>query len=370
MPFTHAKRPDAKGSARSPVEPPVVPGRAQPQGNFAQQSAQLSPRVQSKKAGKRAGNETNKSTTDPRLAYTDASERGLDATHLPFYDGRFPGNGWNAPEILSHITQVDETKTTYSDSVRCGANAVLATAIMAGPTSVLKLIDRLLGEAQRMIRGGTMKRRGLTKTAKWRWSQQRREEALNAALRSMVSSIRIMMETATYEDLSQVAHTLKLVMTARTGASTTGADAMKMGDLVGHATSINKDHDQMQYSMHRLKSKDDVRKAARDLAPGAAFVVTVDTDVFKSKRAVSEHANHMATLGREPGTKRGEDAGIYLYDPYPRKGKSQYMKMDEPDFWLLFVSADGRMKYSQIMTMITPDHIDDRSVPGAEQSMH
>ena len=41
--------------------------------------------------------------------------------------------GWNSEEILSKLTQVDESGVTFTDEVRCGANSVLAVAVTKGP---------------------------------------------------------------------------------------------------------------------------------------------------------------------------------------------------------------------------------------------
>ena len=66
--------------------------------------------------------------TDPRLTYTKeavAEGTGLDATQLPFTSpgSGNPDAGWNSNEILSKLTQVDESAATFTDEVRCGANS-------------------------------------------------------------------------------------------------------------------------------------------------------------------------------------------------------------------------------------------------------
>ena len=74
--------------------------------------------------------------TDPRLTYTQAAKdegTGLDAQKLPWTTPGKPEAGWNSEEILSKLTQVDESGVTFTDEVRCGANSVLAVAVTKGP---------------------------------------------------------------------------------------------------------------------------------------------------------------------------------------------------------------------------------------------
>src|SRR5688572_3367237 len=86
--------------------------------------------------------------TDERLNWVkegDSEGKGLDAKALPF-ESKEPGvGGWNGQEILSKLTQVDEDdKITTTDQVRCGANAVLAIAIMNGPNAVHDLTTKVM----------------------------------------------------------------------------------------------------------------------------------------------------------------------------------------------------------------------------------
>ena len=261
--------------------------------------------------------------TDPRLTYTPAAVaegKGLDAQKLPWTS---PGNqqaGWNSEEILSKLTQVDESATTFTDEVRCGANAVLAVAITRGPfpTEVFA--------------------RGVMLSARY----QSEDTALPADRRKVASdaysliwpAIRALGKgTATYGDLSLIAHYAKVAMSKSATAATTGHEVVAMAKLIGG----------MRESGEPIQDKEHFAMFARGLKKGESMILLAGTNVLAPgvmTRNLSQ-VNHYVVLGRDSGGK------MFLYDPYPRVG-TQLLRSGDAGFWTLFETADGRWKASYI----------------------
>ena len=339
---TESAKPSAPGGWRTQMKSSL---RGQP---FAAQAASLSPSVQRKDV--RGGDAaTQTATTDSRLGYgTTAAKNELkdvDAATLPFRYGKSPMEGlkgdilgWNSQEILGKLTQLDESGDTYTDEVRCAANSALAIAIMAGPKQVEKFADRVYKKALRMLNKGSVKK-----------NQTLQHELVLGALHCAMIPMSLTFGTATYADLSKLAHLAKVTMSKQATGFSGGKELIDMQRGSGRTTTLYK----------QLKNKSALEKAAKKLKGGEAYTVHVDTDTLAAgTTAAVSQGNHFVTLGKEPG----KDGKVYLYDPYPKTG-SQMMYMDDSSFWTVFQTADGRWKWSMLIGKTKPQSIQKEPEP-------
>ena len=134
--------------------------------------------------------------TDPRLTYTKAAVAegaGLDAQKLPRRSPGKPEGGWDSEQILSKLTQVDESATTFTDEVRCGANSVLAVAITKGPLTT-----------EGFARGVMLN--ALHQSEDKKLSDERRQTTRDVYDKIWPAIRGVGNGTATYGDLSLIAH--------------------------------------------------------------------------------------------------------------------------------------------------------------------
>lgn len=261
--------------------------------------------------------------TDPRLTYTPeakAEGTGLDAQTLPW---RTPGDqsaGWDSLEILSKLTQVDESAATFTDEVRCGANSVLAVAITRGPL-----------DTEAFARGIMLNALGQSRSAVV--ASDRRQAMGDAYLQIWPAIRAVGNATATYGDLSLIAHYAKVVMSEKATAQTTGHEVAAMAALLGGMVESGAPiEDEEQFAMF-----------ARNLKRGESYILLVGTNILQPgvmSRNLGQ-VNHYVVLGRDQAGK------VFLYDPYPRVG-TQLLRQGDAGFWPLFKAADGRWKASYI----------------------
>jgi hypothetical protein len=261
--------------------------------------------------------------TDPRLTYNQAAKdeaKGVDAQKLPWATPGKPEAGWNAEEILGKLTQVDESATTFTDEVRCGANSVLAVAITKGPLTTESFARGVMLSA-------------LHQSEDKKLSAERRQTTLEAYDRIWPAIRSVGNGTATYGDLSLIAHYAKVAMSEKADSSTTGHEVGAMAALVGG----------MRTSGEPIQDKEQFAMFARNLKKGESYIVLAGTNVLAEgvKTRNLSQVNHYVVVGRDAGGK------IFLYDPYPRVG-TQLLRSGDPNFWTLFETADGRWKASYI----------------------
>jgi len=246
--------------------------------------------------------------TDPRLTYTKEAEAegtGLDATPLPFTTAGNPDAGWDGNEILGKLTQVDESNDTFTDPVRCGANSVLAVAINRGARDTIAWARAIM-------------RTGYASPATHGLGDKVWE-----------SIARLEKTTATYGDLSNIAHHAKVLLSKDPRGKTTGYEVAAMIGLLGG----------MQSSSTPMQDEDMFRSYFRDLKAREAFVMLVDTSVLaRSTRTRNlDQTNHYVVVGKDAAGK------AFLYDPYPRVG-TQLIRSGDQSFWTLFKNAEGQWK--------------------------
>ena len=246
--------------------------------------------------------------TDPRLTYTKEAEAegtGLDATPLPFTTARNPDAGWDGNEILGKLTQVDESNDTFTDPVRCGANSVLAVAINRGARDTIAWARAIM-------------RTGYASPATHGLGDKVWE-----------SIARLEKTTATYGDLSNIAHHAKVLLSKDPRGKTTGYEVAAMIGLLGG----------MQSSSTPMQDEDMFRSYFRDLKAREAFVMLVDTSVLAptTRTRNLDQTNHYVVVGKDAAGK------AFLYDPYPRVG-TQLIRSGDQNFWTLFKNAEGQRK--------------------------
>jgi hypothetical protein len=261
--------------------------------------------------------------TDPRLTYNAqaiAEGAGLDAQQLPW---KAPGNemaGWDALEILSKLTQVDESAATFTDQVRCGANSVLGVAITRGPLAT-----------EVFARGVMLKALGRSKDAA---ESGESRATMGKAYNDIWPAIRAIGNgTATYGDLSLVAHFAKVVMSQNPTGATTGHEVTAMASLLGG----------MQESGAPIEDRDQLTMFVNSLKRGQSYILLVGTNILAPgvKTRNTSQVNHFVVLGKDP------DGKPFLYDPYPRVG-IQLFRWGDPSFWFLFQNQQGDWKASYI----------------------
>ena len=246
--------------------------------------------------------------TDPRLTYTKEAEaegKGLDATPLPFTTAGNPDAGWDGNEILGKLTQVDESDDTFTDPVRCGANSVLAVAINRGARDTIAWARAIM-------------RTGYASPATHGLGDKVWE-----------SIARMERTTATYGDLSNIAHHAKVLLSKDPRGKTTGYEVAAMIGLLGG----------MQSSSTPMQDEDMFRSYFRDLKAREAFVMLVDTSVLAptTRTRNLDQTNHYVVVGKDAAGK------AFLYDPYPRVG-TQLIRSGDQSFWTLFKNAQGQWK--------------------------
>ena len=243
--------------------------------------------------------------TDPRLTYTQAAideGKGLDAQKLPWNSPGQQNAGWNSEEILSKLTQVDESGVTFTDPVRCGANAVLAVAITRGPFATEVFARGVMLKALAQAEDKSL-------AAARRQTERDAYDKIWPAIRGVGNG------TATYGDLSLIAHYAKVAMSEKADSSTTGHEVAAMAKLLGG----------MRESGEPIQDKEHFAMFARSLKKGESYIILAGTNVLAPgvmTRNLSQ-VNHYVVLGRDANGK------TFLYDPYPRVG-TQLLRQGDP----------------------------------------
>jgi hypothetical protein len=226
--------------------------------------------------------------TDPRLTYTAeavAEGAGLDATPLPFTSPGNPDAGWRSNEILGKLTQVDES----------AVRKAYATAEDRSKADESRRTSRSLGDKV--------------------WDSIARMERT----------------TATYGDLSNIAHHAKVILSNNPSGATTGHEVAAMIGLLGG----------MQSSSTPLQDKAMFADYVRNgLKRGQAYIMLVDTSILAptTKTRSLEQTNHYVVVGKDAAGQ------AFLYDPYPRVGTQLIRSSDPQSFWSLFENQQGQWK--------------------------
>jgi hypothetical protein len=137
--------------------------------------------------------------------------------------------------------------------------------------------------------------------------------------------------TATYGDLSNVAHHAKVLLSNNPLGATTGHEVAAMIGLLGG----------MQSSTTPLQDKAMFAQYVRnDLKRRQAFIMLVDTSVLAptTKTRNLDQTNHYVVVGKDA------DGKAFLYDPYPRVGTQLIRSGDAQNFWSLFENQEGQWK--------------------------
>ena len=139
--------------------------------------------------------------------------------------------------------------------------------------------------------------------------------------------------TATYGDLSLIAHYAKVAMSEKASSSTTGHEVVAMAAQVGG----------MRSSSEPIQDKEHFAMFSRSLKNGQSYIILAGTNVLPRacRPAISPRST---TTSCSAGTRNGK---MFLYDPYPRVG-TQLLRSGDPGFWTLFETEDGRWKASYI----------------------
>ena len=143
------------------------------------------------------------------------------------------------------------------------------------------------------------------------------------------SIARLEKTTATYGDLSNIAHHAKVLLSKDPRGKTTGYEVAAMIGLLGG----------MQSSSTPMQDEDMFRSYFRDLKAREAFVMLVDTSVLAptTRTRNLDQTNHYVVIGKDAAGK------AFLYDPYPRVG-TQLIRSGDQSFWTLFKNAEGQWK--------------------------
>ena len=139
--------------------------------------------------------------------------------------------------------------------------------------------------------------------------------------------------TATYGDLSLIAHYAKVAMTEKADSLTTGHELGTMVAQVGG----------MHASAEPILDQDHFKMFAKSLKPGQRLR-PADRDQRSPRRArgnAADQTDHYVVLGKDAS------GSIFLYDPWPRVG-TQLLRSADPNFWTLFFNKEGEWKASFI----------------------
>lgn len=239
------------------------------------------------------------------LGYRTTTENG-QSRDPEQKDGGLPYNsngGWNANEILTHLTQVDNDAQTINDGNRCAAVSTLAVHIQGGPTSVLRVASAALVDlGSSAIMSFLSSASDQVKQYYWDMSQ---------ALSPIIT--RLGDNTATYCDIRRVSDAMKLAVDADPNSGTGASEYPELAGLggglqayVGQTYSGLDEANNLASLMSALGSS--------SLLPNIYAVLAVGTNDIQPDRT-----NHAVNLGID---KSGQ---VYLYDPWPRDGKQIMM---------------------------------------------
>ena len=237
----------------------------------------------------------------------------------------FTADGWNADQILSNLSQVDNDSLTLTDNVRCAAVSVLAAHIQAGTSSVIKVANQ-------------------TSTRMKAQSQEGRvpEEVLRnfQALESVISTMpnRIGNQQATYQDLRRLSHCMKFVVDSD---ARSGTDTAEYEDLTGIGGALHQEVGKSYKGWNQLKALVSVLQA--DEATGISLLLSVE---IRHELMVSSTV-HAVQLGKD------QAGGVYLFDPFPRQG-SQMMKwgVDDADIRDYVETSEGKGRTWKIKQLL------------------
>lgn len=254
--------------------------------------------------------------TDPRLTWNDeakAEGNKLDNKPLPW---NVPGNAemkWNGMSILENLSQVDESTPGFTREKRCGANAVLALAIIAGPRITSYFARRVMLKAL-----GRKDDKGETAE-----DRKTMGDAYNGIWPSIVAIER---GNATYGHLSWIAHFAKVVMSKEPAGATTGHEVAKMAAWLD-----------LEPSGAPIEDAAQLKSLFAGLKPGQAWILNIDSTIGNPDRRSRsiDMINHYVVLGKDA------NGTAFLYDPFPRVG-SQVLRSGQFDPY--FKSDEGIWK--------------------------
>jgi len=215
--------------------------------------------------------------------------------------------------IIENLTQVDFVTPDVTHAKRCGANAVLALAIIRGPR-----------ETSYWARQVMLKALGRSKDSAETSGDR---TTMSAAYNDIWPSIAaIERGDATYGHMSWIAHFAKVVMSKQPGGATTGHEVAAMSAWLG-----------LEPSGAPIEDMQHLKTLFADLKPGQAWILNVGTDVLDPEVKIrsTKLVNHYVVLGKDAS------GSAFLYDPYPRVG-SQVLRSGQFDPY--FKSADGVWK--------------------------
>ena len=272
---------------------------------------------------------TDANPVDPERSVADAAWR------LPFV-GVDAGSGWDGEAILRRWTQVDLDPLTATDAHRCATNAVLASRILTGPSSVASY-------AEHVAQSALMVMKHISDPV-----EQARMQAKVTACGLAAAQVRF--AAATYHTLDVIADAIKALLTNNPQGGTTGGEAATLNQ-------INADERDSSLRFRVPYDETGVNELCNGLHPGEAWLVQVDTDTRDDSAPDDSQVDHFVTVGCTGGL-TPDQGGVYLYDPWPRQGSQLIRKDKDTDaFWAYFkiYDAGGRKwKYSEWVSRTDP----------------
>jgi hypothetical protein len=266
------------------------------------------------------GNLDYETDPDPNATGDPEERRG----GLPFTE-----RGWNAEEILSHLTQIDSQASTETDLHRCGAASVLAIHIQAGPDATARTAERTHASFSAWIQANQ---------AQWDDATRARRETARAAVGAVAGRIR--RRSAGYGDLQQLANAIKLVAPSGTGP-TVNEDFDTYRELGGGGQGSRRLRAFVGGSHTGVRRVRSLAEAlGRERNQGFILGVNIDERETRTDHAVSFGAN--------------AEGRVYLYDPWPRRG-SQLLYWPSPEIDDYFQGADGRARRWQVRELFEGD---------------
>jgi len=236
---------------------------------------------------------------------------------------------WRGEAILRRWTQVDRVEQTETDGDRCAANAMMASRIMMGPQAVLRLADRVSRDFGGMLASSVS-------------DPAYRDKLLGISDGLALGVAALQLGAGTYESLHYLSDAIKVMYTVNAKGGTAGFEAQVMNGLEAEVADRGG---------HVPTNMNGVDHWCNQLAPGESWLVQVDTDVSPpGQSAKSGHADHFVTIGCKPG-KTPEEGGVYLYDPWPRKGSQTIMRdTQRNEFIEYFIDHHGGIKYTEFLS--------------------
>jgi hypothetical protein len=254
----------------------------------------------------------------------------------------FLGKGWNAKAILENLSQLDKDPLTVT-TLGCAAVSILSAHIeQGGPAGVSKVAAQTHKKMKSQIIALTQITKDAESIAAYKSQAKRNaKDDPNDVLKNFIAleaeigaiPARNSGKKTTYRELRRLAHCMKLVVDWNITGGTNSTEYRELASLGDVLSSyIGKKYKGLAAAVALIDSMKKLDQGPFSLILSVPFGYTV-----KKKSKKTKVIWHAVNLGID------QDGKVYLFDPYPRKGKQRLMwDSDQEDVKDYFVWPNGK----------------------------